>query len=53
MIKNLKILSILKHRINQHHPTLVKDVILFGSQVKGQANNKSDFDVLNQGIYAR
>ena len=46
MIKNLKILSILKQRINQHQPALVKDVILFGSQVKGQANNKSDFDVL-------
>lgn len=48
MIDHQKIISTIKQRINENHPGLVDDVILFGSRVTGKSivDSDSDYDVL-------
>jgi uncharacterized protein len=46
MIDNTKILSDLKSHLITHYGNSVKDVILFGSQSRGDSNEYSDYDVL-------
>ncbi|MFP4025673.1 MAG: nucleotidyltransferase domain-containing protein [Thiohalospira sp.] len=46
MIDHQKIISTIKQRINENHPGLVDDVILFGSRVTGKPTIDSDYDVL-------
>ena len=40
------ILRDLRDNLRKQYPDSVKDVILFGSQAKGIANENSDFDIL-------
>ncbi|MFO7828751.1 MAG: nucleotidyltransferase domain-containing protein [Bacteroidales bacterium] len=46
MIDNQKIISTIKQKINESHPGLIDDVILFGSRVSGTPTVDSDYDVL-------
>jgi len=46
MIDKLDILRDLKDNLQKQYQDSVKDVILFGSQTKGIANENSDFDIL-------
>jgi predicted nucleotidyltransferase len=46
MIDNIKILSELKNHLIKNYGEPVNDVILFGSQILGNSNEFSDYDVL-------
>ena len=46
MIDKTKILSELKSHLIKNYGDSVKDVILFGSQARGDSNEYSDYDVL-------
>ncbi len=46
MTGHSEIVKKLKHHLVQHFGNSVKDVILFGSQADGNANDYSDYDVL-------
>lgn len=46
MIDNIKILSELKSHLIKNYGESVNDVILFGSQILGNSNEYSDYDVL-------
>jgi predicted nucleotidyltransferase len=43
---NIQILSDLKNHLITNYSKSIKDVILFGSQVRGDSNEYSDYDVL-------
>ena len=46
MKNNIKILKDLKNHLVKNFGDNIKDVILFGSQITGKANENSDYDVL-------
>jgi uncharacterized protein len=46
MITNTKILSDLKRHLTTNYGKSVKDVVLFGSQARGNFEEYSDYDVL-------
>lgn len=46
MLNKLQILKELKNHLQHYYKNTVKDVILFGSQAKGNIKTDSDFDVL-------
>ena len=46
MHERLLILKDLKHNLQKQFPGSVKNVILFGSQAKDNANENSDYDIL-------
>ncbi|MCK9398453.1 MAG: nucleotidyltransferase domain-containing protein [Bacteroidales bacterium] len=46
MIDNVKIISDLKSHLLKNYGKSVNDVVLFGSQARGDSNEYSDFDVL-------
>ncbi len=46
MSDNSKILSDLKSHLNTNYGNFVMDVILFGSQARGDAKEYSDYDIL-------
>ena len=46
MKNKYQIISILKQKLDGQLPGLIKDVILFGSQVKGNSTADSDYDIL-------
>lgn len=46
MIDKQNILSELKNHLNAHSDNSVKDVILFGSQARGDSDENSDYDIL-------
>ncbi len=46
MLDNTKILSDLKGHLIRNYGDSVKDVILFGSQARGNSNDYSDYDIL-------
>ena len=46
MLDNTKILSDLKGHLIRNYGDSVRDVILFGSQARGDSNDYSDYDIL-------
>jgi predicted nucleotidyltransferase len=46
MIDNVKIITDLKSHLLKNYGKSVNDVVLFGSQARGDSNEYSDFDVL-------
>src|SRR6056297_3733889 len=46
MIDNQKILIDLKQHLQKQYGDSIKDVVLFGSQVSGDSNEYSDYDIL-------
>ncbi|HYX10179.1 MAG TPA: nucleotidyltransferase domain-containing protein [Bacteroidales bacterium] len=46
MIENQKILIDLKQHLQKHFGDSVKDVVLFGSQARGDSREYSDYDIL-------
>ena len=46
MVNKNQIVNILKQNLDSKFPGLIKDVILFGSQVKGNLTADSDYDIL-------
>ncbi len=46
MLNKLQILKDLKNHLQRYYKNPVKDVILFGSQVKDNIKTDSDFDIL-------
>lgn len=46
MIENQKILIDLKQHLQKHYGDSVKDVVLFGSQARGDSREYSDYDIL-------
>ena len=46
MVDKHKILADLKIHLRQNYGDSVKDVILFGSQLRGASNEDSDYDIL-------
>ena len=46
MLDNTKILSDLKGHLIRNYGDSVKDVVLFGSQARGDSNDYSDYDIL-------
>jgi uncharacterized protein len=46
MPENIKILNDLKRHLTRNLDKSVKDVVLFGSQARGDSNEHSDYDVL-------
>jgi len=46
MIENQKILIDLKQYLQKHYGDSVKDVVLFGSQARGDSREYSDYDIL-------
>jgi uncharacterized protein len=46
MADSTTILRELKHLLQQHFPSAIRDVILFGSRAGGTARDDSDYDVL-------
>jgi predicted nucleotidyltransferase len=46
MVNKLQILKDLKYHIQSHCKDIVKDIILFGSQARGDIKADSDFDIL-------
>jgi predicted nucleotidyltransferase len=46
MIDNTKILTALKSHLIANYGNSIQDVVLFGSQIRGDSNEYSDFDVL-------
>jgi len=46
MIDNQKILIDLKQHLRKQYGDSIKDVVLFGSQVLGDSNEYSDYDIL-------
>lgn len=46
MINNQKILIDLKQHLKHHYGDSIKDVVLFGSQVRGDSSEYSDYDIL-------
>jgi len=46
MINNQKILLDLKKHLIQYYGDSVKDVVLFGSQARGDSTENSDYDIL-------
>ncbi len=46
MIDNQEILIDLKKHLKKHFGNLIIDVVLFGSQVRGDSNEYSDYDIL-------
>ena len=46
MIDNQKILIDLKRHLKNHYGDSIKDVVLFGSQARGDSNKYSDYDIL-------
>lgn len=46
MIDNTKILVELKNHLIQNFGNTIKDVILFGSQARGDSKDYSDYDIL-------
>jgi len=46
MIDKHKILTDLKIHLRQNYGDSIKDVILFGSQARGDSNKDSDYDIL-------
>ena len=46
MIDKWKILNDLKQHLQKHYGNSIKDVVLFGSQSRGDSNEYSDYDIL-------
>ena len=46
MIDNHKILIDLKQHLQKHYGDSIKDVVLFGSQARGNSGKYSDYDIL-------
>ncbi len=46
MINNQLILNDLKNILNSSFPNLIEKIILFGSQINGDFQEYSDFDIL-------
>ena len=46
MLDNAKMLSDLKGYLIRNYGDSVKDVVLFGSQARGDSNDYSDYDIL-------
>ena len=46
MIDKRKILTDLKQHLQKHYGNSIKDVVLFGSQSRGDSNEYSDYDIL-------
>jgi len=46
MIDNQKILIDLKQHLQKYYGDSIKDVVLFGSQVRGDSSEYSDYDIL-------
>jgi len=44
-INNKRILAELKDHLIKHYGDSVKDVVLFGSQARGDSNEFSDYDI--------
>ncbi|MGA9292948.1 MAG: nucleotidyltransferase domain-containing protein [Ignavibacteriaceae bacterium] len=45
-MENLILITEIKQKIQSEFPGLIEKVILFGSQVKGNATENSDYDIL-------
>jgi predicted nucleotidyltransferase len=46
MTNNLKMLADLKQHLLKYYGDSIRDVVLFGSQVHGDSNGHSDYDIL-------
>ncbi len=46
MLNNLELLTEIKQALQKEFPGIIDKVILFGSQVRGNANENSDHDIL-------
>ena len=46
MIDKQKILADLKQHLQKHYGDSIKDVVLFGSQARGDSSEYSDYDIL-------
>lgn len=46
MINNIELLKLLKAALQQRFGSVIRDVILFGSQAMGTAHEDSDYDVV-------
>lgn len=46
MTKQQHILELLKKRLMDHNKPSIADIVLFGSQINGNSNEYSDYDVL-------
>ncbi len=46
MVDKLNILTDLKNHLNANYGNSIKDIILFGSQARGDSDENSDYDIL-------